>query len=119
MMRNNADRRPRNRDRIFDALRQVSKEGAKGQPLMVERFRTVAELAEELVAQGVPFATCRNSRMNKEIRKRLNDDALQTTSSSKSRKKQIKGGAVESWLKKAAALRSICDHFINMGLYGD
>jgi hypothetical protein len=108
------------RDGVFDALRQVAKEGARGQPYMVERFRAVAEKAEELVAQGIPFGTCPNSRMNKEIRKILNHEAKQTSErSSKSRRKQVKGGAVEYWLKKVQVLRTISDHFIHMAPYRD
>jgi hypothetical protein len=107
-------------DGVFDALRQVTKEGAQGQPYMVERFRTVAEKAEELLAQGVPFGTCKNSRMNKEIRKILNHEARQAAaSSSKSRKKQIKGEAVQYWLKQVKVLWLLCDHFVNMRPYRD
>jgi hypothetical protein len=126
VVRISAARRQRFRNRVFNALMQA-KEGALGQPLKVERFRTVAELAEELVEQGVPFGTCRNSRMNKEICRRLNEEVRKrvaettrpTTSLGKSDRMLIKGGAVERWLKKVTALRSISDHFIAMGLYGD
>ena len=118
-------RRRRFRDGVFSALTQASKEPVRGQPLMVDRFRAVAEMAEELAARGIPFATCRNSRMNKEIRKRLNEDVRKrlneghAVSIGKSGRRQIKAGAVESCLKKVAALRSISDHFVEMGLYGD
>src|ERR1700730_3247072 len=67
------------RDGIFDAIAQTIKEGIRGQPPRVDRFRVATSIVEELVSKGVPFGVCPNSKMNKELRRLLNETARQSS----------------------------------------
>src|SRR5215831_13179460 len=59
--------------------------GGRGQPPMLDRLRTLIILLDRLVADGIPFATARDSRMNKEVRKWLNGRSERTPDQRKSR----------------------------------
>ena len=45
---------------------------------MLFRLRVGCIIVDRLVAEGVPFATCPNSRMNKLVRERLNELAARS-----------------------------------------
>ena len=92
------------RDRSLAAREQAAK-GKRGQPLMTERLRAVTVVVEHLEAEGVPFATARNSRMNKEVRGWLNKQMGRTQDPRKSRRGAIGADAVEDLLKQVAAHR--------------
>jgi hypothetical protein len=105
------------RDSIFNALAQAAREEC-GQPPMVERFREAAIIVESLEAKGVPFGVCPNSRMNKALRKLLNERAAHSNDNRKSRRKKIQAGAVQDLLRKIRRLRAL-DGFIRMPPYSD
>ena len=105
------------RDSIFNALAQVAREEG-GQPPMVERFREAAILVESLEAKGVPFGICPNSRMNKALRKLLNERAAHSNDNRKSRHKKIQAGAVQDLLRKIRQLRA-CDGLTRIPPYSD
>jgi hypothetical protein len=105
------------RDSIFNALAQVAREEG-GQPPMVERFREATIIVEHLEAKGVPFGVCPNSRMNKALRKLLNERALNSNDNRKSRRKPIQAGAVQDLLRNIRRLRAL-DSFIRMPPYAD
>jgi hypothetical protein len=105
------------RDSIFNALAQVAREEG-GQPPMVERFREAAILVESLEAKGVPFGVCPNSRMNKALRKLLNERAAHSNDNRKSRHKKIQAGAVQDLLIKIRQLRA-CDGLTRIPPYSD
>ena len=113
-----ADKREHFRCSIFNGLSQWTKETG-GQPPMVVRFRSAAIMADWLEKQGIPFGVSRNSRMNKEVRKLLNDRASQSKDLRKSRCKQITPEAVRVLLKKVRYLRALTDHFVRMFPYAD
>lgn len=100
------------RDGIFDAMAQAVKEGAIGQPPMVERFHTAATIVDDLLSKGVPFGVGPNSRMNKELRRRLNEQARQSSDERKSRRKPIGEGGARQWLKKIRTMRLLSEHFV-------
>jgi hypothetical protein len=105
------------RDGIFDAIAQTLKDGTVGQPPMVERFRAATTIVETLESKGVPFGVGRNSRMNKELHKLLNQEARQSADCRKSRRKQITADAVRQVLRQIKAMRLIGDHFTKMFPY--
>jgi hypothetical protein len=105
------------RDSIFNALAQVAREEG-GQPPMVERFREAAVIVEFLEAKGVPFGVCPNSKMNKALRRILNDQAAQSTDDRKSRRKIIQPAAVQVLLRNIRRLRA-CDSLIKIPPYSD
>jgi hypothetical protein len=102
------------RDGIFDAIAQTIREGTIGQPPMVERFRTATLIVDDLLSQGVPFGVCPNSRMNKELRRLLNDEARRSTDSRKSRQKQIGPRATRRLLLEIKSLHLITNHFVKI-----
>jgi hypothetical protein len=91
------------RDAALDALAQQSK-GKRGQPPMLVRLRVVQIIVDRLVAEGVPFATCRNSRMNKLVLECLNEMAARSRDKSESRCKKIGADAVQRPLKQIKGL---------------
>jgi hypothetical protein len=92
-------------DRRDDAISVLEKqsEGKRGQPPMVVRLRVVCIIVDRLLAEGERFATARESRMNKRVRKRLNE-LVRLRDRSKSRPKQIGSDAVEYVLKQIKGL---------------
>jgi hypothetical protein len=105
-------------DGIFDAIAQAIEEGSLGQPPMVERFRTAMAIVEMLESKGVPFGVCPGSRMNKELRRLLNE-AIQSSDTRKSRRKQIGEGATRRQLRQIKTMRQLADHFIKLPPYSD
>ena len=91
------------RDAALDALAQQSK-GRRGQPPMLERLRVMQIIVDRLVADGVPFATSRNSRMNKLVREYLNEMAARSRDKSESRCKKIGADAVQRLLRQIKGL---------------
>jgi hypothetical protein len=79
--------------------------GRRGQPPMTERLRVVAIYVDHLEGQGVRFGTARNSRMNKELRKWLNERMANTNDERKSRRKLITADTVTVILRQVAELR--------------
>ena len=113
-----ADQKTRHlRDGIVDAIAQTIKEGTLGQPPMVERFRFAMMTVEALESAGVPFGVGRNSRMNKELLKLLNQRARESDGIQKSRRKQITADAIRQVLRQVRAIRLLADHFINLPPY--
>jgi hypothetical protein len=106
------------RDGIFDAIAQTIKEGVRGQPPRVDRFRVATSIVEELVSKGVPFGVCPNSKMNKELRRLLNEEA-RPSDSRKSRRKRIGGGATRRLLRQIKAMRLLGDHFVKIPPYSE
>jgi hypothetical protein len=91
------------RDAAISALEKQS-EGKRGQPPMVVRLRLGCIIVDRLVAEGVRFATARNSQMNNLARKLLNGWAARSRDRSKSRSKQIGPDAVQRLLKQIKGL---------------
>jgi hypothetical protein len=87
------------------AKREEAARGRRGQPPMTDRLRAVTVLVESLEARGVPFATARNSRMNKQVGTWLNERLQRTQDPRKSRRGTIGPDAVEDLLKQVAAHR--------------
>jgi hypothetical protein len=106
------------RDGIFTVISQAAGEG-RGQPPMVERFRVAAIIVDFLESVGVPFKVGRNSRMNKFLRRQLNDMARGSTDTRKSRRKKITAEAVRKLLREIRKLRLLGDHFTRMYPYAD
>jgi hypothetical protein len=79
--------------------------GRRGQPPMTDRLRAVAFCVDHLEAGGVPFATARNSRMNKEVRRWLNGRMANSKDKRKSRRKVITADTVTVLLRQVAELR--------------
>jgi hypothetical protein len=79
-------------------------QGKRGQPPMLERLRVGRIIVDRLLAEGVPFCTGRNSRMNKLVRERLNKMAAKSPDTRKSRRKQISADAVQDMLKQIKGL---------------
>ena len=107
------------RDGIFDAIAQTIREGTVGQPPMVERLRVATTNVEALEAKGVPFGVGRNSRMNKELRRSLNQEALQSADNRKSRRKPITADSVRQVLRKIKMMRLLGEHFTKMFPYSE
>jgi hypothetical protein len=95
---------------------QVAIEAGRGQPPMVERLRAAANMVDELVSNGVPFGVGRNSKMNKEIRVRLHEEALRSADDRRSRRK-ITADAAREMLRQIRWLRLSSDHFTKMFPY--
>ncbi len=90
-----------------DAALSVKEERAAeegGQPPMLVRLRVVCILVDRLIAEGVGFATARDSQMNKLVREWLNGRAARSRDRSKSRSKQVSSDAVEYVLKQIKRL---------------
>jgi hypothetical protein len=107
------------RDSIYNALAQAAIEGGRGQPPMIDRFRAATNIVDRLVLNGVPFGVGRNSRMNKELRKLLNEDAQQSLDSRKSRRKQISADATRRLLRDIKKMRLLGDFFIKLPPYSE
>src|SRR5262249_42027262 len=91
------------RDARLSALEKQS-EGKRGQPPMVVRLRVAQILVDRHLAEGVRFATGRNSRMNKLVRADLNKMAARSRDRSKSRSKQVTADAVRCLLRQIKGL---------------
>ena len=91
------------RDAALSALENQS-EGKRGQPLMLFRLRVVLALVDRHRAEGVPFGTGPNSRMNKLVLEDLNKMAARSRDSRKSRPKQWTAGAVRYLLRQIKGL---------------
>jgi hypothetical protein len=107
------------RDSIYNALAQAAAEGGPGQPPMIERFRAATNIVDELELKGIPFGVGRNSKMNKELRRLLNEDARQCTDDRKSRRKQITAEATRDLLRKIRSIRLLGEHFIKLPPYSE
>jgi hypothetical protein len=94
-------------ERVEAALTQKARRsmGTRGQPAMIDRLRAIMILIARLEASGVRFATARNSKMNKEVRKWLNEKSHQTADSRKSRRKKVGPDAVQNILKQIKKIR--------------
>lgn len=91
------------RDAAISAL-ETQSEGKRGQPPMVARLRVVCIVVDRHRADGVPFATARDSQMNKLVRERLNAWAARSRDRSKSRSKQVSPDAVRRLLRQIKGL---------------
>jgi hypothetical protein len=91
------------RDAALKKKAQVSK-GKPGQPPMLERTRVGTIIVERLLADGVPWGTSRNSRMNKLLRERLNEMAAKSRDTRKSRRKEVSADAVQDLLREIKGL---------------
>jgi hypothetical protein len=91
------------RDATLDALDQQSK-GKRGQPPALGRLPYVQIIVDRLRAEGVPFATSRNSRMNRLVRQWLNERAASSRDTRKSRRKKLSPDAVHCLLKQIKRL---------------
>jgi hypothetical protein len=92
------------RDAALSALEKQS-EGKRGQPPKLVRLRVAQILVDRHRAEGVPFATGRNSRMNKLLREDLNQIAARSRDHSKSRSnKQLSADAVRCVLRQIKGL---------------
>ena len=92
------------REKRLEAKAKAAK-GHRGQPPMTDRLRAVSIVVDHLERQGVPFATARSSRMNKQVRKWLNDRMCRTKDERKSRRGTIGDDAVSDLLKQVQELR--------------
>lgn len=92
------DRRDTNLD-----VQEQSKAGNRRQPPMINRLRAVMIVVDRLMSDGVPFGVGPNSRMNKAVRKWLNDKAQRSPDTRESRRKEITPTAVRSLLKQVKA----------------
>ncbi len=107
-----------NRDSVCDAIMQAAIEAGRGQPPRVERLRAAANIVDELESKnGIPFRIGRNSRMNKELCIRLNEEARQSKDSRKSWSKQIKPDAARELLRQVRRLRESSRIFTKMFPY--
>ncbi len=87
------------RESMLEAKAQQSR-GKRGQPPRLDRLRVVWTIVDRLQAEGVRFATGRNSKMNKLVREWLNVRAARSPHDSKSRRKQLTPDAVQELLKQ-------------------
>jgi hypothetical protein len=92
------------RDRLL-ALRAQEARGKRGQPPMTDRLQAVTVYVEYLENRGVPFATARNSKMNRCVQTWLGQRAQCTKDSRKSRRRGVGPDAVEDLLKEVQAYR--------------
>ena len=90
------------RDANLDARAQPTK-GNRRQPPMIPRLRAVMIVVDRLTADGVPFGVGPNSKMNKAVREWLNDKAMRSPDTRKSRRKPITPTAVRELLKQVRA----------------
>jgi hypothetical protein len=79
-------------------------QGKRGQPPMLERLRVCRIIVDRFLAEGVPFATGRNSKMNKLVGTWLNKMAATSRDTRKSRFKEISADAVRDILRQIKAL---------------
>jgi hypothetical protein len=86
---------------------------------MVERLRVATTTVEALESKGVPFGVGRNSRMNRELRRSLNQQALQSADDRKSRRKPITADSVRQVLRKIKMMRLLGEHFTKMFPYSE
>ena len=91
------------RDAYFSALEKQS-EGKAGQPPMLFRLRVVLALVDRQRAEGVPFGTGPNSRMNKLVLEDLNKMAARSRDSRKSRRKQVTASTMRYILRQIKGL---------------
>ncbi len=91
------------RDVTLEALVQQSK-GKRGQPPALGRVPYVQIIVDRLRAEGAPFATSRNSRMNRLVRQWLNERAASSRDTRKSRRKKLSPDAVHCLLKQIKRL---------------
>jgi hypothetical protein len=91
------------RDSALEKKARVS-QGKRGQPPMLERPRVGTIIVERLVADGVPWGTSRNSRMNKLLREGLNEMSANSRDTRKSRRKKISADAVQDVLREIKGL---------------
>ena len=91
------------RDAYFGALEKQS-EGKAGQPPMLFRLRVVLALVDRHRAEGVPFGTGPNSRMNKLVLEDLNKMAARSRDSRKSRRKQVTASTMQYILRQIKGL---------------
>jgi hypothetical protein len=104
-------------DGILDAI-ALAAEGYAGQPPHVELLKRINDEVSRLMANGVPFATCKTSRMNKEIVKLLRDQTVNPAEPRKSRRTQSRGpGAVERWLQLVERLQFTSEQATNYPPY--
>jgi hypothetical protein len=94
------------RDSILHARAQAAK-GKRQQPPKVERFRFVLIVVEWLESIGIPFGVAPDSKMNKALRKWLNDKAKCSRDPRISRRPPITPDAVRELLKQVRAFRAL------------
>jgi hypothetical protein len=90
------------RDTALSTLEKQSE--GKGQPPMVFRMRVVLALVDRRRAEGVPFGTGPNSRMNKLVLEDLNRMAARSRDSRTSRCKQVTASAMRYILRQIKEL---------------
>jgi hypothetical protein len=91
------------RDAALSALEKQS-EGKRGQPPMLFLRRIMLALVDRHRAEGVPFGTGPNSRMNRLVREDLNKLVARSRDSRKSRSKQVTAGALRYVLRQIKGL---------------
>jgi hypothetical protein len=91
------------RDAALGALEKQS-EGKREQPPMLFRLRIAQILVDRRRAEGVPFGTGRNSRMNKLVLEDLNKLAARSRDSRKSRSTPVTADALRRLLKQIKGL---------------
>jgi hypothetical protein len=91
------------RDAALSSLEKQSK-GKRALPHMLFRLRVVLALVDRRLAEGVPFGTGPNSRMNKLVLEDLNKMAARSRDSRKSRCKQVTAGAMRYILRQIKRL---------------
>ena len=104
------------RDKLCNVLAKAAKD-IRGQPPMVERLRATEIMVNHFESIGVPFKVGVNSKMNKAIRKWLNDEARSSTDQRRSRQREIEGGAVRTLLRKVRRLRFTTNFLIQSPPY--
>ncbi len=97
------------RERRLTESQQRSR-GRAGQPPMTDRLRSVAILVDQLERDGIRFGTARASKLNKAVRKWLNERMSNSTDKRKSRRKVIGADATTDLLKQVAELRKRQEH---------
>jgi hypothetical protein len=90
------------RDTALSTLEKQSE--GKGQPPMVFRMRVVLALVDRRRAEGVPFGTGPNSRMNKLVLEDLNRMAARSRDSRTSRCKQVTASTMRYILRQIKEL---------------
>ena len=91
-------------DRRDAALSAIEKQSEGGQPRMLFRRRVVLALVDRRRAEGVPFDTSPNSRMNKLVLEDLNKLAARSRDSRKSRRKPVSARAARYILRQIKGL---------------
>lgn len=94
-----ADKLRHSRACTLNALLQAAKEEhGRGQPAMIERLIKSCVWVDQLEASGIPFSVSPNGRMNRGLRKLLNEESARARGLGKSQEKQIKSDAVRKLL---------------------